>query len=162
MFQTFVSDIAWVLATISNVGRDLLHGFLVILNFIQVLTFSIDQFVVCLRWSNWRTIIHHSKRWSNEKCWQNSNVSLRLTRLMSYQGQETKNIFWNIKKHELLSPFYVKKWADQENEIDYRHSPLYKSHLKIIWFKSWMVENSQKLINIIMKNHASSEHQQFP
>ena len=75
-----------------NVNDNLLYGFLVILNFVQVLTISIHQFIVFLRRSNRRTIIHNSKRWSDKKCWQNSNVSFRITRLMFYIRQKTKNV----------------------------------------------------------------------
>ena len=58
---------------------------------------------------------------------------------------------------EVSEPFYLKKWADQENEIDYRHGPLCKSHLKIIWFESRMIKNPQELINNIVHDHASCE-----
>ena len=101
MFRTVVGDIIGMLVTISNVNEDLLYALLIIFNFVQVLTISINQFAVTLRWSNWRAIIHNRKGWSDKKCWKNSNVSFWLTRLMSYQRQKTKHQFLSIGRIQI-------------------------------------------------------------
>ena len=97
----FYTDVSYSVGMLVTVSKDLLYGFLVIFDFVQVLTISINEFVVFFRGSNWRAIIHNSKGWSNEKCWKNSNVSFWLTRLMSYQRQKTKHQFLSIGRIQI-------------------------------------------------------------
>ena len=106
----FYTDVSYSVGMLVTVSKDLLYGFLVIFDFVQVLTISINEFVVFFRGSNWRAIIHNSKGWSNEKCWKNSNVSFWLTRLVFYQRQKTKNLFLRISKQPDTDLFPVGFW----------------------------------------------------
>ena len=67
------------------------YGFLVVFYLVQTLTISIHKLIVVLWISDRRAIIHNSNGWSNEKSWQDANVSFRLTGLMTNQRQEARN-----------------------------------------------------------------------
>ena len=67
------------------------YGFLVVFYLVQTLTIPIHKLIVVLWISDRRAIIHNSNGWSNEKSWQDANVSFRLTGLMTNQRQEARN-----------------------------------------------------------------------
>ena len=132
-----------MLVTTLNVNKDSLYAFLIIFDFVQVLTISINQFAVSLWGSNWRTIIHNSKGWSDKKCWKNSNASFWLTRLMTYQRQKTKKEFLSMS------------WTPNNNLGNKSESRMEISELQILNLFIWRSGPTKKTRSTIGMAHCA-------